>query len=67
MTDTSVCPLCGQPNQCAIAAGRPAESCWCMSEPVSRDALERLPDEQRGQSCICPACGRDRPPDAPPI
>ncbi|MFT3813387.1 MAG: cysteine-rich CWC family protein [Acidovorax sp.] len=69
--DTTLCPLCGQPNQCAVAAGLPAEQCWCMSAPISRevlrDALARLPEDQRGQACLCPACGRDMPPETPPI
>ncbi|WP_081497269.1 cysteine-rich CWC family protein [Acidovorax sp. CF316] len=54
----SRCPLCGQPNQCAVAAGLPAQECWCMSTPVSPVALARLPAEQRGLACICPECAR---------
>lgn len=54
----SHCPLCGQPNQCAVAAGLPAESCWCMQTQIAPQALERLPAEQRGQACICPTCGQ---------
>lgn len=61
-TDTPInpshCPLCGQPNQCAISAGLPPNSCWCMQTPVSPDALERLPADARGKACICPACAR---------
>ncbi|MBX9832893.1 MAG: cysteine-rich CWC family protein [Burkholderiaceae bacterium] len=67
MLDASVCPLCGQANQCAIAAGQPAESCWCM-EPgsIAPGALAALTPEQRGKTCICPACGsRGGPPPLP--
>ena len=56
--DTSQCPLCGQANQCAIVAGRPAESCWCMKEPVSREALDSIPESLRGKACICPLCAQ---------
>lgn len=59
--DTSLCPLCGQANQCAISAGLPPESCWCMQTPVSKEALNRLPAETRGQSCICPLCAQPTP------
>lgn len=59
--DTSRCPLCGQPNQCAISAGLPPESCWCMQTPVSQDALAQLPDEARGKACICPVCAQPNP------
>ena len=54
----SVCPLCGQANQCAIAAGQPAEGCWCMAPgSVAPEALALLPPEQQGKACICPTCG----------
>ena len=53
----SVCPLCGQSNECAIAAGRPAESCWCMTQAIDPAALAALPHEARGKVCICAACG----------
>ncbi|MDO4593674.1 MAG: cysteine-rich CWC family protein [Comamonadaceae bacterium] len=52
------CPLCGQDNQCAVAAGLPAESCWCMQTRIAPQALERLPEAQRAKACICPACGQ---------
>ena len=52
------CPLCGQPNQCAVAQGLPAEQCWCMTTQLSPAALARIPEEERRQRCICPACGQ---------
>ena len=54
---TDKCPLCGGDNQCAVAAGEPAENCWCMTATISEAALEALPAEERGVRCICPACG----------
>ena len=59
----SLCPLCGQANQCAITAGLPPESCWCMQTPVSKDALALLPPEARGKACICPVCAQPGNPD----
>ncbi|MCH8500014.1 MAG: cysteine-rich CWC family protein [Marinobacter sp.] len=51
------CPLCGNSNHCAPAqAGSFDVDCWCMHTPVSREALARLPDAERGKACICPAC-----------
>ncbi|HEY9209061.1 MAG: cysteine-rich CWC family protein [Acidovorax soli] len=55
--DPACCPLCGQPNQCAMAAGQPPESCWCMTKRIAPGALDALPVAERGQRCICPACG----------
>lgn len=57
------CPACGQPNGCAVASGGEANSCWCMQVQVSRTALDRLPAQERGRRCICPACART--PDTP--
>ncbi|MBU0893180.1 MAG: cysteine-rich CWC family protein [Gammaproteobacteria bacterium] len=53
----SCCPMCGQPNQCAMAAGRPPESCWCMAQVINPAVLASLPEAQRGKACICAACG----------
>jgi len=54
--DTSVCPVCGQGNRCAVAAGQAAETCWCMSVQFSAAALTAVPDALQGRACICPAC-----------
>ncbi|WP_298213380.1 cysteine-rich CWC family protein [Acidovorax sp.] len=74
----SCCPLCGGANQCAMAAGGAPESCWCMTAaPIAPTALAAVPEAQRGQVCICAACGSpqaqepvppafaQRPPPAP--
>jgi hypothetical protein len=53
----SLCPLCGQDNQCAIAAGRPPQDCWCMQKVIDAQMLQTIPTDQRGKVCICPACG----------
>ncbi|MGJ8687258.1 MAG: cysteine-rich CWC family protein [Spongiibacteraceae bacterium] len=53
------CPLCQQPNQCAMAAGEAAESCWCMNKSISKQARQlasAVTDESR---CICALCGAD--------
>ncbi|MFT4241858.1 MAG: cysteine-rich CWC family protein [Acidovorax sp.] len=52
------CPLCGQHNQCAMVAGRPAESCWCMAARIPAPVLAAIPASARGTACVCPACGR---------
>ncbi|ABM31013.1 cysteine-rich CWC family protein [Paracidovorax citrulli] len=56
LPDPARCPLCGQSNQCAIEAGRPAASCWCMDALVSPTALAAVPDPARGMACLCPRC-----------
>ncbi|HQQ70188.1 MAG TPA: cysteine-rich CWC family protein [Alicycliphilus sp.] len=60
-SNSAQCPLCGQSNRCAIAAGLSLEQCWCMSRPVAPAVLQRLPPEQRGLACICPQCARAVP------
>lgn len=56
--DTTRCPLCGQANECAIAAGRPADSCWCMTVSMDPEALASIPPEAQGKVCICARCSR---------
>ncbi|WP_425583049.1 cysteine-rich CWC family protein [Zhongshania borealis] len=52
------CPLCGQTNQCAIAAGNAASSCWCMNSTFSGAAKQQAANTQGPQRCICKACGQ---------
>jgi hypothetical protein len=56
LSDNTKCPVCGGANECAIVAGRDAESCWCMSVSIDPDALDAIPDAARGQICICARC-----------
>lgn len=57
-----LCPLCGQPNQCAMHAlqnGAVAqEPCWCTQEKIGADVLQRIPPEARDRACVCKACVR---------
>ncbi|QHI98681.1 DNA or RNA helicase of superfamily II [Xylophilus rhododendri] len=57
-TDAARCPLCGGDNACAQCTPGAVDgaACWCMSVQVSRAALARIPDAQRGKACICAAC-----------
>ncbi|MDD5028614.1 MAG: cysteine-rich CWC family protein [Rhodoferax sp.] len=58
---THLCPLCGQPNQCAMAAPNGAttqQPCWCTQEKFSADLLEQIAPEARGLACVCVACVR---------
>lgn len=53
------CPLCGGPNACAVAqSGSFDTPCWCRDVALPPDLLARLPEEQRGQACICQDCVR---------
>ncbi|MEZ5568235.1 MAG: cysteine-rich CWC family protein [Halioglobus sp.] len=54
----NTCPLCGGDNACAMAAGEPAESCWCQAVSLSPDALSAIPASSLGKHCICARCGR---------
>jgi len=49
----SRCPLCAADNRCAMAAGAPAESCWCYTASFSPAALPAGTDATR---CLCPDC-----------
>ena len=53
----TTCPLCGANNQCAIAAGKPAETCWCFNRKLDEEALTKAAAITDAQ-CVCPACGQ---------
>jgi hypothetical protein len=58
----NLCPLCGQPNRCALElqreTGQEQPPCWCTQVDFSADLLARVPAEARRLACICPACAR---------
>ncbi|MCB1689286.1 MAG: cysteine-rich CWC family protein [Halioglobus sp.] len=53
----ATCPLCGGDNQCAIAAGKSGEDCWCQTATISAEARAKAAGSA-GEQCICRACGR---------
>ena len=63
-TDPSLCPLCAKANDCAMVNG--GKTCWCFAAPIMREAIERVPVEQRGVACICQNCGREVGETTPP-
>ena len=54
--DTSTCPLCGEPNQCALAADPNATECWCESEDFPEELLAQIPGEAVRKTCVCQKC-----------
>jgi hypothetical protein len=58
--DPARCPLCGQPNRCAMEMAREpgaaASPCWCTQAEFASDLLARVPPAVRGRACICAAC-----------
>ena len=62
--DPTSCPVCGQPNQCAMEVeritGEKQPPCWCTQVEFGADLLARVPPDQQGLACICPACARPR-------
>jgi hypothetical protein len=54
--DTARCPLCGESNQCAMAADPEATECWCETEKFPSDLLERVPEHAVRLTCICRRC-----------
>ncbi len=54
------CPLCLQPNLCAVAAGASAEiRCWCMDQivPDAATLAAALPGTLE-RACLCRSCLR---------
>lgn len=61
MTDNTAsaitCPLCGADNQCAMAAGKPPESCWCFNTKLDEKVKAKAAAVTDAQ-CVCPKCGQ---------
>ncbi|HLA33462.1 MAG TPA: cysteine-rich CWC family protein [Rhodocyclaceae bacterium] len=56
------CPLCGQPNACAVAKHRRHDvDCWCAHAKIDPAALALVPEAQRRQACICAQCAQTPP------
>ena len=55
--DACVCPICGEPNQCAIELAKvsdtPIEECWCISVKISEETLSKVPHHLLNKACIC--------------
>jgi hypothetical protein len=54
--DTAKCPLCGGPNQCALAADPTATECWCDTLTFPRDLLDQIPSDAVRKTCVCKEC-----------
>ncbi|HMN22594.1 MAG TPA: cysteine-rich CWC family protein [Ottowia sp.] len=63
--DTARCPLCGAPNQCALAPapGQPEAQapCWCTGVEFDAGLLAQVPADARRLACICRACAERTP------
>ena len=55
-----LCPLCGQPNRCAMEVeretGQPQPPCWCTQVEFGADLLARVPADAQRLACICAEC-----------
>lgn len=63
-TRDTVCPLCGGPNGCGLAAG--SSECWCFGARIPSSVIDRIPADARNASCICQTCARSAVPDTTP-
>lgn len=58
--DPALCPLCGEPNSCALAnpSGASQAECWCASRRFDAPLLAWLGPTSVGRACICSRCQR---------
>ena len=54
--DTAICPLCGEPNHCAMAANPEAEKCWCEGVEFPPELLAQIPENAVRKTCVCKKC-----------
>lgn len=52
--DPTICPLCEQPNECGLVAGK--GSCWCFDLSIPSDKRDAPPCEASHDTCLCRAC-----------
>ena len=64
--DPTRCPLCGEPNRCAMEVERETgvkqPLCWCTQARFEATLLSRIPEHARGKACLCPACAQAEAP-----
>ncbi len=53
------CPLCGEPNRCAMAADPNATECWCESVTFPDELLAQVQHDAVRKTCICQKCLED--------
>jgi hypothetical protein len=64
--DPSKCPICGQPNQCALSNPATAtQQCWCFTAEIAPEARARISDDALNKACICQHCASGKPPANP--
>ena len=56
LNDIAKCPLCGAPNQCAMAADPDASECWCESVKFPKELLDKIPEDAVRKTCVCQNC-----------
>ena len=60
----SLCPLCGQPNQCAMevqrATGQEQAPCWCTQVSFSQRLLDSIPAAGKHLACVCARCATQK-------
>ena len=58
----TLCPLCGQPNRCALEVERESGvkqgPCWCTEVDFGPDLLARVPVAAQRLTCVCAGCAR---------
>ncbi len=59
--DPGSCPLCAQPNHCAMATNgcsTAGTACWCADVTIARAVLEKVPADAVGRACVCADCAK---------
>jgi hypothetical protein len=60
--EPSLCPLCGQPNRCAMEiereTGQKQGPCWCTQVDFGAELLAKVPAHKQRMACICETCAK---------
>ncbi|WP_183167274.1 cysteine-rich CWC family protein [Azomonas macrocytogenes] len=58
---SSLCPVCGKPNDCAYQDAGSNRMCWCFSVTIKAESLRKIPESVRGKACLCRCCAQADP------
>lgn len=50
------CPICNEPNNCAMEVDKTAADCWCFQTYFPKELLQAVPPELKDKACICRKC-----------
>lgn len=52
----TICPICGEKNNCSLLKNESIEKCWCNKVVINKQIFESISEKNREKSCVCQNC-----------